>query len=60
MINSRRSVVDCRPHLPRLLSPPSAVNSSSIGVAVYVSLVDGRYAVAKLYSLGQSLSSEMP
>jgi len=35
-INSRRSVVDCRPHLPCVPSPPGAVNTRPTAVAVYI------------------------
>jgi len=43
-INSRRSVVDCRPHLPRLPSLSGAVNTEPTAVAVYVVLADVRSA----------------
>jgi len=46
-INSRRSVVDCRPHLPRLPSPPVALNNRPTAVAVYIAQADRRRAVAK-------------
>ena len=39
-------VVDCRPHLPRLPSPPGAVNNRRTAVAVYIAFANGRRAVA--------------
>jgi len=44
-------VVDCRPHLPRLPSSPSAVNNCPTAVAVYIALTDSRRAVAKFLSV---------
>ena len=41
-------VVDCRPHSPRLQSPPSAVNNRLTAVAVYIALDDGLRTEAKL------------
>jgi len=44
-------VVYCRPHLPRLPSPPVAVNNRPTAVAVYIALADGRRAVAKSFKV---------
>ena len=41
-------VVDCRPHSPRLTSPPGAVNTRPTAVAVYIALADGQCAAAKV------------
>jgi len=43
-------VVDCRPHLPRLPLLPGAVNNRLVTIAVYITLADGRRAVAAFLS----------
>jgi len=39
-------IVDCRPHLPCLPSLPGAVNNRLTAIAIYITLADGRHAVA--------------
>ena len=48
-INCRRSVVDCRPHLPCLSSPPGAVNTRPTAVVVSIALADSMHRHAKFH-----------